>query len=130
MKISPQQYAQSLFDAISETNPKDHDLIMDNFVKILAKNGDLDKYPEIEKEFRSLQLKDKGIKEAEITLARPHEVSHEIVQELNKIIGNKVEVKTKIDENLIGGVVVRVDDQLIDASVKKQLENLNQSLKS
>ena len=134
MKITSTQYAQALFDAVAETNPKDHDKVLDNFVRILAQNGDLGKYDEINAEFRKLKLSSEGIKEAEVTVAREAELNHQIIQELNAVVQarglpSKLEIKQKIDESIIGGVVVRVDDTLIDASVKTQLNNLNKELK-
>jgi F-type H+-transporting ATPase subunit delta len=130
MKLTSQQYAQALFEAVSETAPQDHDKVLDNFVKILAQNGDLGKYEEIEAEFRKLKLLSQGIKEAEVTIAKEVEMNSSLIHKLNEIIGNKVEIKKKVDESIIGGVVVRVDDTLIDASVRNQLDNLNQILKS
>src|ERR1700690_194327 len=130
MKLTSQQYAHALFDAVSETAPHDHDKVLDNFVKILAQNGDLGKYDEIDAEFRKLKLESQGIKEAEVTVAREAELNHSIISELNKVVSGKLEIKQKIDESIIGGVVVRVDDTLIDASIKTQLNNLNQNLKS
>jgi F-type H+-transporting ATPase subunit delta len=99
-------------------------------VRILAQNGDLGKHEEIDNEFRKLKLESQGIKEAEVTLAKEAQMNHTIIEELNKVVKGKLEIKQKIDESIIGGVVVRVDDTLIDASVKTQLNNLNQSLKS
>lgn len=148
MKLTPQQYATALFDAVSETAPHHHDAVLDKFVKILEQNGDLGKFDEIDAEFRKLKLASEGIKEAEVTVARETEINHQIVHELNQIINADVgtglqpvqskegttanrslQVKTRVDESIIGGVMVRVDDTLIDASVKRQLLNLNQSLK-
>jgi len=129
MKFSSKQYAKALFDAVSETAPKDHDAVLDNFVKILSENGDLGKFGEIDKEFRKLKLSSQGIKEAEVTTATKAEMNNKIVDEINKAVGGKLEINHKVDESLIGGVVVRVDDTLIDASVRTQLNNLNNNLK-
>jgi F-type H+-transporting ATPase subunit delta len=129
-KITSKQYAEALFDAVAETAPHDHDKVLDNFVKILAQNGDLGKYDDIDSEFRKLKLESQGIKEAEVTVAREAELNHTIIAELNKVVKGKLELKQKIDESIIGGVVVRVDDTLIDASVRNQLNNLNHQLKS
>jgi len=128
MKFTSKQYAQALFDAVQETNPKDYDLVMDNFVKVLAQNGDLNKHTEIEDTYGRLDREAKGISEAEVTFAKEH--NEDMMKELNKVVQGKVEFKTKIDEGIIGGVVIRVDDTLLDASVQTQLKNLNQSLKS
>ena len=130
MRLTPAQYAQALYDSIHETAPKDHDLVMDRFVKILAQNGDLNKHQEIENEYKKLEHQAHGIKEAEVTVAREAELNHSIIDELNKIAGTKLDIKKKVDENIIGGVIMRVDDTLLDASVKTQLNNLNRELKS
>jgi len=130
MRITSEQYAQALLDAVSETAPKDHDKVLENFAKVLLQNGDLDRYDEIEKEYHRLCLKQQGVREAEVTFAREMEINRDMLDILNKAVGGKVEFKKKIDENLIGGMVVRVDDTLLDASVKTQLDNLNRSLKS
>jgi F-type H+-transporting ATPase subunit delta len=129
MKFTPLQYAQALFDAVSETAPKDHNKVLDNFVAVLKENGDLEKYGEIEAAFRQMKLKSEGVSEVEVTVAREAELNKGLVDEINRIVGNKAEIKKKVDGDLIGGVVVRVDDTLIDASVRTQLHNLNRSLK-
>jgi F-type H+-transporting ATPase subunit delta len=128
-KLTTKDYAKALYDSIHETAPKDHDKILDNLVKILAQNGDLGKYEEIEKEYKILEMKEKGISEAEVTVAREMNINSTILDELNEVVKGKIELKTKVDEGIVGGVVVRVDDTLIDASVRTQLNNLNQQLK-
>ena len=129
-KFTPKDYAQALYDSLHETNPKDHDVVLDNFVKILSQAGDLGKYEAIEKEFKLLEMKQQGISEAKVTVARDVEINSGLMKSLNEIIGNKVEIKKQVDAGIVGGVVVRVDDTLIDASIKTQLENLNQELRA
>jgi F-type H+-transporting ATPase subunit delta len=129
MKLTTTQYAQALYDATVETGPKDHDKVLDNFVKILAENGDLPKIDDIEKEFKRIEREAKGIKEVNVTFAHSLENNSKIMDELNKVVEGKVEFKTTVDESIIGGVVVRVENTLIDGSVKTQLNNLNNQLK-
>jgi F-type H+-transporting ATPase subunit delta len=128
MKFTSVQYAQALYDAVQQTASKDHDKVMDNFVKVLAANGDLGKHNEIESEYRRLEMKTQGIKEVEVTFAQEHNTK--ILNDLNTVVQGKAEFKTKIDEGIVGGVIVRVDDTLIDASVRTQLNNLNKELGS
>src|SRR3989344_3613409 len=118
MRITSQQYAQALYEAVHQTKDTDHDLVMDRFVKILSQNGDLGKHAEIEQEYKIIEMREKGISQADVTTARNLEINSTLMKELNEIIGNKVEIKSKIDEGIVGGVIVRVDDTLIDASVK------------
>ena len=130
MKYSAKQYAQALLDSLHETDPKDTDKVLDNFVKVLAEKNDLRMFDDIASEFHKLELAKKGIKEVEITSAHPinHENEKEIIHELNKLVKGDFEVKKKIDEKLIGGVVIKVDDKMLDASVRNNLEQLKNNL--
>jgi F0F1-type ATP synthase delta subunit len=70
MKFSAKQYAQALYDSLEGTDPKDIDLVLNNFVEVLAMNNDtLKMFPEIEEEFHKLELAKKGKKLAEVTSA-------------------------------------------------------------
>lgn len=130
MKLTSTQYAQALYDAIHETNPKDHEVVMDRFVNVLAQNGDLNKHSEIEAEYKKLEMEAKGFHEAEVTVAKEGELNKGIIDELNKIAGSKLDIKQKVDAGIVGGIILKVDDTLMDASIKTQLNNLNRSLKS
>jgi F-type H+-transporting ATPase subunit delta len=125
-KLTAKDYAKALYEAIQET--RDHDVVLDNFVKILAQNGDLSKHEQIEEEYKKIEREAKGIKEVHTTFAQQHNTK--ILDELNTIVKGKAEFVTQIDEGIVGGVILKVDDTLIDASVKTQLNNLNQNLKS
>jgi len=116
-----------LFEALHESRPEDHEKILDNFVRVLSQNGDLKLYDLIEAAYQKLETADQGIKEVEITTAQPQK-SKEILEHLNKIIGGKVQIKEKIDQDIIGGVVVRVDDTLIDGSIKNSLKQLRKAI--
>ena len=124
-KFTPKQYAQALYEAVQET--RDHDVVLDNFVKVLAQNGDLGKQAEIEAEYLKLEMEAKGIKQVSVTFAQEHNTK--ILDDLNSVVKGKAEFQKNIDEGIVGGVVVRVDDTLIDASIRTQLTNLNSQLK-
>ena len=126
--IKAETYAKALFAAVIETAPKDHEKVLDNFVKILKDNGDLEIYDQIEQEYLKLERQEKGIKEAEITTAGDVQIKKELLEYLNEYAGKKVEIKNKIDQSLIGGVVIRVDDTLMDASIKNSLNNLKETI--
>ncbi len=125
--MQAEQYAKALFEALHESRPEDHEKILDNFVRVLSQNGDLKLYDLIEAAYQKLETADQGIKEVEITTAQPQK-SKEILEHLNKIIGGKVQIKEKIDQDIIGGVVVRVDDTLIDGSIKNSLKQLRKAI--
>ncbi|HYE22218.1 MAG TPA: ATP synthase F1 subunit delta [Verrucomicrobiae bacterium] len=130
MKPSAKQYAQALFETLQSTNPKDQNQVLENFVKALAENNDLKMFDQIEEEFHRLELAAKGTTMANVTSAKPLAVDSEkqLVSHLNELVKGKVELKKKIDENLIGGVVIQMEDTVIDASVKRSLEDLKSNL--
>jgi F-type H+-transporting ATPase subunit delta len=132
MKFSPKQYAEALYDSISKVKPSDQDKVLDNFVSVLAANGDLKLYDNIAEEFHKLELKEKGVTQATVTSAKGLNADNEkrIIKELNDLVKGKVELKKKIDENVIGGVVIQLEDTLIDASVKRSLQDLKNNLEN
>lgn len=127
MKFTAKQYAEALFESLREVRPKDQDRVLDNFVKVLAEYGDLKAYDEISKEYQKLEEHAQSIKQVEVTTANPAH-SKALLAELNRIVGDKIELKEKIDQSIIGGIVVRVDDTLIDASIKNNLNQLRKQI--
>ncbi|MDP4000855.1 MAG: ATP synthase F1 subunit delta [bacterium] len=130
MRFTPKQLAIALQQALETSRPEDSDKVLDNFVAVLKENKALHMFEQASAEFHKLELEEKGIKEVVVKSAKPLNKSNEqeIVNAMNKIVNSKVELKKQIDESLIGGVLVSVDDTVIDASVKNQLEQLKNNL--
>jgi F-type H+-transporting ATPase subunit delta len=128
MKFSVSQYAEALYHTLSETKPKDQEKVINNFIQVLKTNGDLGGYEAIIGEYEVLDRKMKGIKEVEMVTAHDGEISKEVITSLNSVIGDNIELKKKVDESLIGGIVVKVEDTLIDASVRGHLHKLKNNL--
>lgn len=128
MKLSPQQYARALFEALAQSPPEDHDLVLDKFVKILAQNDDLELFENIAREFENFSLNQQGKSRATLTTAKNLKPDPALLNSLNKIAGKKLQITARTDEKLIGGLTLRIDDILIDASLKGQLNNLNAGL--
>ncbi len=130
MKYLAKQYAQALIEALESASPKDQEVILDNFVKVLADNNDLRLFEQIAEEFHKLELAQKGIKQVEVTTAHPLNKENEqaIIHELNKLVKGNLQLKKKVDESVIGGVVIRLEDQMLDASLKHNLEQLRKDL--
>ncbi|OGE78914.1 MAG: ATP synthase F1 subunit delta [Candidatus Doudnabacteria bacterium RIFCSPHIGHO2_02_FULL_48_21] len=130
MRYSVKQYAQVLYEALHDTQAKDQEKILDNFVAVLKQNGDLGKFAEIEDEFTAYEKTTKGIKTAQVTTARKlseHEAG-KLIKEMNDYLGAKVELKQKIDAGVLGGVLIQVEDKLIDGSIKRNLQDLKNNL--
>lgn len=125
-KSSLKQYAISLWQATHELEGKELDAIIANFASLLARERMLKKTPAIIANYVGYAKFREGIEDVEITSARA--LTDKVLDSLKKTFGKKIEMSLKIDSSLIGGVVVRAGDKLIDASVKTQLNKLKQSL--
>lgn len=128
MKFKPQQYAQALYEALQDTQAKDHDTVIENFIQVLKAKGDLSQYEKIISEYEIYEKQQKGITDVEVTTATEVKMNKTLIDDLNKLVGKDIELKHKIDSNLIGGVVIKAGDTLIDGSVKNQLEQLQKNL--
>ena len=128
MAISAKQYAEALLAGTQEIAEKDYDKVINNLIEILKANNDLNLFEKIITEFEILSASVQH--SAKITSAQPLNVDKDILTSLNKLAGEKLTTESEIDESLIGGVVIRIDDTLIDASIKNSLNNLKTKLES
>lgn len=127
----------------SLTNQKKAELLLDickakvddkgrNFILLLSEKGRLPLIPviaEIYEAFRAEQ--DKSV-EAEVISA--FELSQEqqklLIDTLRKRLDREVTLKVVIDKRLIGGVIIRTGDLVIDGSIRGKIAKLAESLKS
>jgi F-type H+-transporting ATPase subunit delta len=101
-----------------------------NFLKLLIENNRLSLVPKIMELFETYKAEDEGSIEIDVTtaFAFTDEAKKKFSSTLKKIFGKKVNMKVAVDSALIGGVLVRAGDQVIDASVRGQLQQLAQRL--
>lgn len=101
-----------------------------NLVKLMAENGRLKLMPDVVEQFEVARANAENKIDAEVISA--FELSAEQTSELANTLKNKlgcdITLTTTIDESLIGGVVIKAGDTIIDASMKSQLDSLALSL--
>lgn len=100
------------------------------FIELITKNGREAMIPHIAESFESQLKTYKGIFPITLISAQLLDASTKavIIAKVQAIISGKLEVTEEIDTTLIGGFVVKMGDNRIDASVSNQLKNLKQSL--
>ncbi|MEZ4180443.1 MAG: ATP synthase F1 subunit delta [Candidatus Doudnabacteria bacterium] len=130
MKYSIQQYTTALYETIAECKPDQHDKVIQNFIDILKKNDDLHYYEKIVEAYEKYDKEQKGEKDVTITTATETKVDKELITALNQIAGHKANIIQQTNPDIVGGMVIRVEDTLIDASAKTQLDQLNKQMKS
>ena len=103
-----------------------------NLIGLMLRRGRIEELPRVAAEFRRLDGERQGITQATATSASsltPDEV-RVLTQRLEQYTGGRVELAVEVDPSLLGGLVVRVGDRLIDGSVRSRLERLRNQLVS
>lgn len=101
-----------------------------NLCNLLILKGRLKNAEQIADEYESLLDTQRGIKHAVVTtaVAVDETEKQKITSQLEKITGKKVTVKLQVNPNIIGGMVARIEDTLIDGSVRNRLDLLRRDL--
>lgn len=101
-----------------------------NLFRLLRQKGRFALGPSIASYYRELRDEERGIVRAEVrTAVELDDATREaIVQGLREQTGKSVEIETAVDEELIGGVVIRIGDRLIDGSTRGRLRGLREQL--
>jgi F-type H+-transporting ATPase subunit delta len=107
--------------------------LVGNFLHILAERDRLAEVPGIAEALAELINRQRGIITAEVTTAIPLDAEMErlVAQRLAAYLNrdpNKVSIRGRVDPTIIGGVVARVGDRLIDDSIRGRLERLRRAL--
>lgn len=80
--------------------------------------------------YEELVLEAQGIAIADVTTAVEMDAATEqaAAEKISEIAGQQVELRTHVDPSIMGGIVVRIGDNLIDGSVSSQLHRLQEKL--
>ena len=105
--------------------------IMSRFINLLFEKRRIVYLAQIDEFYQKLADQLSGIERARLISAT--ELSSETVdhirQSLNKMTGRQIILEEELDSSLIGGVVTKIGDLVLDGSVKTQLNNMRESLK-
>jgi F-type H+-transporting ATPase subunit delta len=101
-----------------------------NLVRVLLLRGRIDRLPDVAREFQRLRDRRAGITQALVTSAVPLDEGEAAAlrERLAPVAGGRIEMTMQVDRGILGGVVVRLGDRLIDGSVRSRLERLRARL--
>lgn len=108
----------------------DADELIHNFLRLVAEKGRIGQIEEIAREFDRLMAREERRLNVELTTARElsEEEARDLLQQIERASGRKVEATRRIDPSLIGGFVLQAGSMRVDASVRGRLEGLRQEL--
>ncbi|MEK9132244.1 MAG: ATP synthase F1 subunit delta [Patescibacteria group bacterium] len=129
MKITPRKYAEALAQALEES--KDPSATINNFLLLLRRRKQFKLLPKIVHSFEATWRKKKGILKMEVAYPTKFENSvNEFKQTLGRKLGKEIELHAKPSLGLIGGLRIRLEDKLIDASIEGRLRALERALQN
>src|SRR3954469_21904787 len=107
------------------------DPITAKFLGVLARNGRKNELRSVIRAFRRLASEHRGETTAEVTTARPLTDAQlaALRQQLRTRAGREVAIDATVDPNILGGIVVKLGSQQIDASIRTKLNRLAQAMK-
>lgn len=102
-----------------------------NFLGVLAGNRRLSALPEIIRAFAAIAAAQRG--EATAEVASAHALSDQQIEQLRQKLevreGRSVKIRTSVDPELLGGLVVTIGSKRIDSSIRTRLNSLAQAMK-
>lgn len=125
-KVSKQNTAQLILDICQG---QIHDEAR-NLLKVLIENDKLPLLPEIATMFEQYKADDEGYVNVELYSAYPLAKAEQskYVGMLEKLLSKKVNASVSVDKSLIGGILAKAGDKVIDGSIRGQLHQLAKRL--
>ncbi|MRI33415.1 F0F1 ATP synthase subunit delta [Endozoicomonas sp. OPT23] len=102
----------------------------ENYIRILANKKRISLLPYIEFLFEQMKAQDQSYQDIEVISAYPlnEDQQQKIAKQVEKRLGRSVRMHTQIDSYLIGGVIVKAGDLVIDSSVRARLNQLSDAM--
>lgn len=101
-----------------------------NFLDLLIEKGRMTEVFRIRREFEELWKREN--RQLEVTVTSAVELDSAVVarvgEEIERQTGQKVDLASDVDEDILGGIVLQVGNMVLDASIRSRLEKLRKSV--
>ncbi len=101
-----------------------------NFLYVMIDKGRTKHFERAIKVYKELLDKEEGLAYGKIFSVKPLSADklQKFEKETGKLLQEKVKLENEIDTNLIGGIKILIDGKVIDASLRKRLEDLSNTI--
>lgn len=102
-----------------------------NFLCVIAQKGRFAYLPSIAREYRRSYYEEYGIKEVIVTTVSPlkKDAREKLLAKLRKMYGSEIILTEKTDPDIIGGMIICCGDNMLDGSVRTELEKMHRQIK-
>ena len=124
-RVPPQQKERLLRAGLSDVSP-----LALNLARLLVSKGRIALADQIREGFDRLVDEHRGVAHARVLTAVPlsDRERQEVGRRLSEITGKQVVVETEVEPSIVGGLLARVGDRLIDGSTYSRLQGLRREL--
>jgi F-type H+-transporting ATPase subunit delta len=107
------------------------DPLTSNFLGVLARNGRKSELRKIIRAFKRIAADHRGEISAEVTSAHPlkDDQIDALKAQLKKRAGRDVTIDAQVDPAILGGIVIKLGSEMIDASIRTKLNRLAQAMR-
>ncbi len=118
-----------VIDAVFGKLLREHTL---SALKLMAERGRVELIPTCMEDFERLYNEVNKVVVAEVTSAVPltNEERARLTQSLQRKTGHRVELVCYVDKDILGGIIVRTDDSVLDGSLKHKIRKVKDVIKS
>nr|WP_254368054.1 F0F1 ATP synthase subunit delta [Paracoccus sp. Z118] len=105
--------------------------VLGNTLRLMARNNRLFALPQLVQRLKSLIAEARGEVTAEVVSAAAltDEQQRRLTETLAQKSGKTIKLDARVDESLIGGMIVRLGSQMIDSSIRSKLASLQNVMK-
>lgn len=102
-----------------------------SFLKLLCESGYIRAFAQAKAEFDTRVAEDRRILEATVTSVVPLTDAQKqaLTEKLERQYGHTVQATYRLDETLLGGVVVQIGDTILDGSLKRQIRHMKEVIR-
>ena len=121
---------ETKFSIINDVFHKDIDKKIIDFVKVLIEKKRFNELSGITEAYKKVLDNIKNIQRVDVVsaISLNDNFKNRIEEKLQKRLNKNIIANWLVDEDIIGGLIVKVDDDIIDSSLKNKLENLSKNL--
>ncbi len=125
--LNPSISLQTKYEIIDEIFKKELNEKVLNFIKILVEKNRFNEFEQIIQAYSNELDEMNNIKRVEIVSAveLSDEQKQKTIEKLHIRLNKEVKVNWALDTNIIGGLVIKIDDDIIDTSLKNKLDKLS-----
>ncbi len=131
MKLTATHYAKTLYELAKDKDEKEIESVISKFIVVLARNNQLGLSEKIAEKFKDVWNRKKEITEVEV-VSRIN-LNQQQLKKVKNFVNKKyhakeIDIENKIDEKIKGGIIIKVEDDVYDGSVARQIGDLKKNL--